>query len=52
MDKHPQSFLDGDKTLSAYFSKPTSRPIRVQLIDGSLSEVLIKEVERYFEVTR
>ena len=52
MDKHPESFKKGGKSLTAYFSHPTSFPIRLQLLDNTLSEPLIAEVERYYDVTR
>ncbi len=52
MDNHPESFNKESKLLSAYFTKPTTLPIRVKLIDKSLSEILIHEVERYYDVDR
>jgi len=52
MARYPASFPLGGKHLSAYFATPLFNPMRLKLLDASLSEVILNEVERYYQVFR
>ena len=52
MARYPLSFPLGGKQLSAYFATPLFNPMRLRLLDTTLNEVVLHEVERYYEIVR